>query len=403
MNYEVIIVGAGPAGSTAAKFLSEKGIKTLLIDKSIFPRDKPCGGGIPIRVLKRYKYINEKDFVESYSFGICVYSHTLNTKLEILKNKPLLAMVHRSKFDEGLVKLAIDGGTVFMDGKTVEHFRIYNDNVKVSLSDGSVIDSQIIIGADGIWSSIAKKIGLHQNCNHVGICAFQEYLLGKKILDQFFGVNRFVHIFLNIDGLVGYGWIFPKKEHVNLGIVEFRQAIHQSKRKINLRQSYENYLFLLKKNKILPDNMQSCNIRGAVYPCYPLHKTYGDRVVLCGDAGGFVNPASGEGIYNAMRSGEIAANVISEALENGDTSSNFLSKYQTLWNNDFGRDNKFFFQVSKGVRFASEKMIQRVSKDKKIVDMALNIITDEVSINDYKWKFAKRFIHIYFKDLFGKL
>ena len=69
MNYEVAIIGAGPAGSTAAKFLSEKGVKVILIDKVKFPRDKPCGGGIPVRVLKKFKYLEEYDLIESYSYG----------------------------------------------------------------------------------------------------------------------------------------------------------------------------------------------------------------------------------------------------------------------------------------------------------------------------------------------
>ena len=66
LYFDVVVVGAGPAGSTAAKFLAEKGVKVLLIDKSKFPRDKSCGGGIPIRTLKKFKYIKEKNLIESY-------------------------------------------------------------------------------------------------------------------------------------------------------------------------------------------------------------------------------------------------------------------------------------------------------------------------------------------------
>ena len=69
IKYNVIIVGAGPAGSTAAKFLSEKGYKILLLDKKKFPRDKPCAGGLTLRVLNRFPYLKEFDFIESYSYG----------------------------------------------------------------------------------------------------------------------------------------------------------------------------------------------------------------------------------------------------------------------------------------------------------------------------------------------
>ena len=70
MKYDVVVVGAGPAGTTAAKVLAEKGVSVLLLDKHTFPRDKPCGGGLPARVLKRYPYIQKNGLVESLSYGI---------------------------------------------------------------------------------------------------------------------------------------------------------------------------------------------------------------------------------------------------------------------------------------------------------------------------------------------
>ena len=83
----LLLLGAGPAGSTAAKFLSEKGVKLLLIDKKKFPRDKPCGGTIPARILKRFKYIEEKDLIESYAYGAYLHLSSLDGKL-FLNRKP---------------------------------------------------------------------------------------------------------------------------------------------------------------------------------------------------------------------------------------------------------------------------------------------------------------------------
>ena len=80
---DVCIVGAGPAGSTAAKFLSEQGFKVLLIDKDEYPRDKPCGGGLPHQVLKRFDYINNKTFIDSYSYGGYAVSPSFKYKLEL--------------------------------------------------------------------------------------------------------------------------------------------------------------------------------------------------------------------------------------------------------------------------------------------------------------------------------
>ena len=84
MKTDVIVVGAGPAGSTAAKCLAEKGVKVTLVDKDTFPRDKSCGGGLPLRVLQRYPYVKDSNIIESYSFGGVGYTAKL-TKVEILK------------------------------------------------------------------------------------------------------------------------------------------------------------------------------------------------------------------------------------------------------------------------------------------------------------------------------
>ena len=85
MLYDVIIVGAGPAGSTAAKYLSEMNLNVLLIDKAIFPRKKPCGGGIPVQVLDKLPYLKNSDLIQSYSYGGQIYSSSSKFNININK------------------------------------------------------------------------------------------------------------------------------------------------------------------------------------------------------------------------------------------------------------------------------------------------------------------------------
>jgi len=394
MLYDVVIVGAGPAGSTAAKFLSEFGLKVLLIDKDKFPREKPCGGGLPFRVLDRYEYIKDNNLVENYSYGGVVHSSDMKYNVEIIKDEFIAAMVLRNKFDYGLVKIAINSGAILKDGAKVKDIKILNDRVKIILDDKKIVESKILIGADGIWSTVANKTGLCNRNRAVGMCIFQEYPLSKKTLDKYYGEKRLVHINLKIKGIAGYGWVFPKNEHLNIGIGEITPFGEKSKEKTNLKQAFKDYINILKENNLIPDNIDVGKMQGGALPVNTLEKTYKDRVILCGDAGGFINPISGEGIYYAMASGEIASKVIIEALKTDDTSKAFLSKYQKIWKKDFGKDIKLFSRMTKRLKKSDETFIKLASKDEKLKELAVSVVHGGLSINEYKWKLIRRYLYV---------
>ena len=372
------------------------------MDKEKFPRSKPCGGGLPIGVLNRFKYVKDEGLIESYSFGGFLYPPSLKYKVELQGNEPIAAMILRKKFDYGLVKLAIDSGTTFMDGRVVEDIKILDDEAKTLLKDGTQIESQIVIGADGVWSTVAKKSGLNQNHKNIGIALFEEYPMSSKTLDKFLGEKRLCHIHIKFQRIAGYGWVFPKKQHLNIGIGELQSRTNKPRGKTNLKEVYKNYIQLLKQTKIIPDNLKIGRIKGAAMPLSPLSKTYTDRCLLCGDAAGLINPVSGEGIYYAMSSGEIAARVIADALEAGETSERFLSMYQKIWKNDFGKDIKLLLRFTKQWTKESEKFVELASKDEKLTDMTLGIIHGKISIREYRWKLIRRYLYVYFKELFSK-
>ena len=372
------------------------------MDKEKFPRDKPCAGGLTLRVLSRFPYLEEENLIESYSFGGIAYSTSLKYKVKVEKDEPIAAMILRKKFDHGLVKIAIASGTTFMDGKRVENIKILKDQAKIYLNDGTNFESQMVVGADGIWSTIAKKTGLSQKGKYVGMCIFQEYPISSEVLDRYIGEKRSCHMHPRVQDIVGYGWVFPKKKHVNIGICELKPIGSQSECKTNLKEVYKNYFNLLKKSKIIPNDLEIGRLRGGALPLYPLEKTYSDRVLLCGDAGGFINPVSGEGIYYAMSSGENAAGIVGEALEAGETSELFLSRYQRIWENDFGRDIKLLLRSIKKKLKDNEKFLKIVGSDEKLADMTLGVLQGRFSIHDYRWKLISRYLYVYFKELFSR-
>ena len=393
MEYDIVVVGAGPAGSTAAKTLAEQGLSVLLIDKEKFPRDKPCGGGLPLRVLKRFPYIKDINVIESYSYGGYVYSPSLRYKAEIHKQEPIIAMVLRKKFDNALVKLAIDNGAHFQDGKTVIDLKITLDKVQIALNDGTYVQADFVIGADGFLSTVAQKSRLFTRHRYTGISVVEESPLDKETMNQFYTDKRSCHIYSKIHGILGYGWVFPKQNHVNIGLVDYRLKGETINDKKNLREVFNTYLYLLKNTDIIPKNIKSRQLRGGTLPVSPLEKTCTDRVILCGDAAGFINPVSGEGIYYALASGEIAARVAIEAAQTDNTSEQFLSRYEQQWKNDFGQEIKLMLKSTKQWRKRNENIIKLMSKDNKLAEMLLILMTGQESVYELKWKILRRFLY----------
>jgi len=400
MKYDVVVVGAGPAGSTTAKFLAEKGIKTLVIDKSKFPRNKPCGGGLSIKVLDRYKYLKNKCSIESYSYGSFGYSPSLKYIANVQKKDPIIAMVLRKKFDNELVQLAVDSGADFKDGKTVKNIKISKDKIDVILDDKKEISTEIVVGADGIHSTVAKKAGLPTIGKNYGISFYNEYEVGEDVINSLFSEKKWLFTYLGFQNMHGYGWVFPKKQHINVGIGQFIPDPYIPKTDRKLIDVYKDYIKTLKKNKLLPENLRTGKSNGGVLPVSTIKKTYTNRVLLVGDACGFVNPYSGEGIYYGMISGEIAAGVISDSIEAGDCSEHFLSKYQMKWKEDFGKELKIFSNSVKFVRNFAEKSVKLACIDEKLADMSFAILYGKLDICDNYWKLLSRYFYVYFKDLF---
>lgn len=400
MQYDVVVVGAGPAGSTVAKNLAEKNLKVLLIDKATFPRDKPCGGGLPTRVVKRFPYI--EPLIDSVSYGTTMYSSSLRYKFDFTRDKPFLMMTIRKQFDHGLLSLAQKAGARFQSGKSVVDVLIQNNKAVILLEDGQSIETQMVIGCDGMHSVVAEKTKLAKKLEVLCICLMQEQPMTPKELSTFFTKKRLAYLFIKAQGIAGYGWVFPKKNCVNIGIGEFQSAVSKARPKIPLKETYERFITVLKEKKLLPPEFPIENLRGATLPIFPLENTYGDRVLLCGDAAGFINPITGEGIYYAMASGYIAAQVVADAFKKQDFSRRFLAQYQHLWINDFGKDLKALGRFNNQWGMKSEKILRMMTRDKKFAKLIIGVTGGQISFTKYKKALILRYIYVFLKNLFRK-
>ena len=391
-TYDVVVVGAGPAGTTAAYKLAEKGIHTLLVDKASFPRDKPCGGGLPMWVLRRFPYVKELDVIESYTYGGFVHSSNLIENVKILKSHPVVAMVRRKQFDNKLLQLAVDNGVKFAGNTLVKHFEVSQNHGQVFFENGEKVSAKLVIGADGFHSIIAKSAGLKIKRDYRCICVYEEYPISEKVIDEFYTDKRFCHIIMRFQGILGYGWVFPKHQHINVGLGEYQRVDATVVQKHNLAEVFKRYMKALKEHEIVPREIKCKRLLGGQIPHWPLKKTYGNHVLLCGDAAGLINPVSGEGIYFSMASADIAANTAVNALEEGDFSESFLANYQKGWEHDFGRDIRQMTNSRRRWGKDSEEFIRLIRADKKLADMCLGIMTGELHVSEIKNKMIFRYL-----------
>lgn len=292
--YDVIVVGSGPAGSSAALVCAENGLNTLIIEKEKLPRDKPCAGAILDYVDIDQSLIKDKtEFLDIF----------FNYK-KVTTIKYPICVVHRKEFDFWLVNKAKSKGAKLIDKEEVISVDI-KDNVHVKTNKSSY-DAKMIIGADGPESTVAKNVGLYKK-GAIYVTLISECKSDIK--------DNKCKIYLFSD-MVGYFWIFPKKGTISIG------CGCCGKHKISLEDRLSSFV---KKKGI-----KLGKVKGAIIPGSLLPKIYGNKVLLAGDAAGFVNPLTGGGIDLAIRSGKNAGFVAIKAIKQNNVSEKFLSQYKKV-------------------------------------------------------------------------
>ena len=337
MLYDVIIVGGGPAGCTAGINLINKGYKVLIIDKAIFPRKKICGGGISLRTLSRFSFLPKilKE-ISTHYVNHAILQAPDNTIISENRDNPIYLMIDRYEFDNALLKMCRRGNINVIENGHVTRINRMQNSVEVQTSSGDRYTGKLIIGADGVNSIIAKQTDLNPGWNSeelavvmTGECNYSHSDGTSVPVMQVFYAYRFTK---------GYGYIFPKEKMINIGL-GFISSYYDKHVKGKFVNEFKEFVEYLEKAHCLEGTTNLGNIRSAILPTGgPLKKTYSDRVLLCGDAAGFVNAITAEGIYYAMISGELAGKAALAALANNNFSKLQLSKYQGDWQNECGKE-----------------------------------------------------------------
>jgi geranylgeranyl reductase family protein len=289
MDYDVIVVGAGPAGASAAFWLGKAGKRVLVLEKERLPRYKPCGGGVPKVVFDRFPF----DFSPVVEREVSRIRFRFRDGREVtigLPERPV-AMVMRDRFDYHILRHArVD----VRDGFQVVSVQEDQAGVGVATRSGETFHARYLIGADGANSRVARLAGLRRR-KRMGATIEAEVSADDGLLAEYAETA----LFLFGTPPWGYLWIFPKAEHLSVGIGTFRKKCPA------IRET------LWREMGWLGIEVEEARQRGHPLPIYvrhePLHR---GRVLLVGDAAGLVDPLLGEGIRHAVDSGRLAAEAV---------------------------------------------------------------------------------------------
>jgi geranylgeranyl reductase family protein len=287
-GYDVAIVGGGPAGSTAAHRLARAGANVLLVDRATFPRDKPCGGGVTGRAARLLPFSIEPVVEDVIDRLECRLHY--GPRFERAARAPLAYMTQRKRLDHFLLQQAAEAGADVRDGVKVTDVRTNALTV-----DGVDVEARIVIGADGCNGTTARALDLGGDIVH-----------GVALEANFPYEARFAHAMVLELAVVrgGYGWVFPKGDHVNLGVGgdESEGPILRSE----LRKLCEMHGV---------DPGTATDTRGYRLPLRQASSRLArGTTAVIGDAAGLVDPFSGDGMYEAFLSAQLVAEAALDML-----------------------------------------------------------------------------------------
>jgi len=387
--YDAIIVGAGPAGSTAALYANRLNLNCILIDKAIFPRDKICGdalSGKSVRIMKELDLIEEVERLNGSSINRITFGSPSHSQFDVYlkgtkRNNHITKgyVIPRKIFDNYLFGKANEVVDT-LQGFTVTDL-IYDQNkiagVRGITKDGKeeIIHAPVVLGCDGVNSIIARKKGLYEmDMNNTAVAIRCYYSNIEGLTDQ-------IELHYLNEVKPGYFWLFPARHgQANIGIGLSKSSAKKEKR--TLRQIMEEVI----NSSYFKDRFINATPLekpvGWNLPMGSKHRrNYGDGFLLLGDSAGLIDPFTGEGIGNAMVSAKYAIEVISKAKDNNDYSEKTLKEYDQLLWNEIGSELRTSTKLQSISRssFLLNFIINRAARNEEVQDIIAGMLSKEIS------------------------
>jgi geranylgeranyl reductase family protein len=379
--YDLIVVGAGPAGSSAARTAAQQGLKTLLVEKDRLPRNKLCGGGVTPKVLKLLDFKLPNELIECTTRATRI--HVGDKCFSFEHDSPIVYMASRAPFDKFLADKAVEAGVELRDQSPVHQINATQSHVEVKTSQGT-FESKMVIGADGMGGPTAFAGGFYDRWkpHQVAYAIESEVPVGERAVEDFIGDQSYFDIFFGVSQ-AGYGWVFPKDNHLTVGV-----GCRLSK----LRDAHGLFNGFIKR---IPE-LEGADIPKPQAHLIPLGgvakvPTTKERILLAGDSAGFAEPLLGEGIYFAIWGGQLAARVASEACHQERFDDSFLKRYVKRWRNSFGVDFDVAYRVA-CFSYLEQYDMDRVARfffaEKKVQECMVGLMDGTLRYRDIQSKLA---------------
>ena len=298
-SIDLIVVGAGPAGSSCARRAAELGLSVIVLEKSAFPRFKPCGAGLTEKALRLLN--GEQVSVEHRRFDAAEITFDWHLSLLVRGSETLMATTTRAELDALLARKAEAAGAAVEFGRTMTGLEREGEGIRVRIGTDSMTAGHVVV-ADGARGTGRRMLGLTPLPMGGGI--YVRVFPGSDELPEPPGWRV---LFDPTAARRGYGWVFPKGDHLNIGVFSQCELSTRLKRDLDVF--------------VAGQGLGGWRTEGPFAFPIPVGRPSDalgtDRVLSAGDAAGLVNPVTGEGISSAILSGRLAAEAVSESLDTG--------------------------------------------------------------------------------------